>query len=134
LLAHSLYELGRYDEADEWAGTSEVLCRSYDVDGQRLWRQVRAKLLARRGERTEGERLAYEAVALAQRGDAINDHADALLDLAEVLELTEGREEAAAQIEQALALYAHKGNIVMAGRARARLAELQPPEAAGERV
>ena len=52
-----------------------------------LWRQARGKLLARRGELEEGERLAREAVALAEETDMLNVHGDALLDLAEVLAL-----------------------------------------------
>ena len=54
---------------------------------QMLWRQARGKVLARRGELEEGERLAREAVALAEETDMLNAHADALLDLAEVLAL-----------------------------------------------
>ncbi len=50
------------------------------------------------------------------------DHAKALADLAEVLELAGRREEAAAALEQALELYERKGNLVMAERTRERLA------------
>ena len=89
---------------------------------QMLWRQARGKVLARRGELDEGERLAREAVALAAETDMLNAHADALLDLAEVLTLAD--QDARAELEQALALYERKGNLVMAERTRSRLAEL----------
>jgi len=54
---------------------------------QILWRQVRGKVIARRGDLQEGERLAREAVALADETDMLNAHGDALTDLAEVLAL-----------------------------------------------
>ena len=47
----------------------------------------------------------------------LNAHADALVDLAEVLTL--GGQDARADLEQALALYERKGNLVM-GSARDR--------------
>jgi hypothetical protein len=87
-----------------------------------LWRQVRGKVLARRGELEEGERVAREAVALAAETDMLNAHAAALLDLADVLALA-GRD-AQAELDQAHALYERKGNLVMAERTRSRLAEL----------
>ena len=49
-------------------------------------------------------------------------------DLGEVLSLAGKPDEAAAALEQALGRYERKGNLVMAGRARARIEEL--PDAA----
>jgi hypothetical protein len=63
-----------------------------------------------------------EGLELAAQTDDLNDHAKALADLAEVLELAGRREEAAAALGQALELYERKGNLVMAERTRARLA------------
>jgi mannose/cellobiose epimerase-like protein (N-acyl-D-glucosamine 2-epimerase family) len=74
---------------------------------------------ARRGDLEEGERLAREAVALAEETDMLSAHAGALLALADVLAL--GGREARAELEEALALYERKGNLVMAERTRARL-------------
>jgi len=122
-LAQALCALGRFDEAEEWSRKSEALGASDDVVTQMLWRQVRAKVLARPGEHAEAERLAREAVALAEQTNTVSFHGDALMDLAEVLELTGRREEAATALEQALALYERKGNVVMAERARAQLTE-----------
>jgi hypothetical protein len=45
-------------------------------------------------------------------------------DLAEVLLLAGKPDKAAAALEQALARYERKGNVVKAGRARARLADM----------
>ena len=52
----------------------------------------------------------------------LNAHADALIDLAEVLTLA--GQDARTELEQALALYERKGNLVMAERTRSRRAEL----------
>ena len=89
---------------------------------QMLWRQVRAKVLARRGEHAEAERLAREAVAIGEGTDALNAQGDANADLAEVLLLGGKADEAAAALEQALERYERKGNLVMARRMRDRLA------------
>lgn len=89
---------------------------------QILWRQVRGKVLARRGDLQEGERLAREAVALADETDMLNAHGDALTDLAEVLALA--GQDARGELDRALALDERKGNLVMAERTRSRLAEL----------
>jgi len=53
----------------------------------------------------------------------LNWHANALADLGEVYLLSGRSEEAREPLERALALYERKGNIVAAGRARARLAD-----------
>jgi hypothetical protein len=55
----------------------------------------------------------------------LNGHGDALVDLAEVLEVAGRREEAAAEVEKALERYERKGNLVMAERARSRLEDLR---------
>ena len=124
-LAQALLALGRDDEADQWLGRGHEISPSAEPLPQMLSRQVRGKLLARRGELQEGERLAREAVALAAETDMLNANADALLDLAEVLALA--RQDARAELEQALALYERKGNLVMAERTRSRLAERTTP-------
>ena len=90
-----------------------------------LWRQVRAKVLARRGEHAEAERLAREAVAIGDETDMLNAQGDANADLAEVLLLAGRADEAVAALEQAVERYERKGNLVSAQRARARLAELR---------
>jgi len=77
------------------------------------------------GKHAEAERLAREAVAIAARTHALNLQGDALCDLAEVLADAGEPDEAGAALQQALARYERKENIVMAERVRARLAELQ---------
>jgi tetratricopeptide (TPR) repeat protein len=122
LLARALYAAGRLDEAEAWAGRAAELGASDDALTQYLWRQARAKVLARRGEHVEAERLAREAVAIAGGTGFLTGQADAYADLAEVLALAGKPEEARVALEQALARYERKGNLVMAERTRERLA------------
>jgi len=121
-LARAVLELGRDDEAVQWLERGRETSPSGEPLPQMLWRQTRGKVLARRGELEEGERLAREAVALAQETDMLNAHADALLDLAEVLALA--GQDARAELERALGLYERKGNLVMVERTRSRVEEL----------
>jgi tetratricopeptide (TPR) repeat protein len=121
-LAQALLGLGRDDEAEQWLARGHETAPSEERLPRMLRCQARGKVLARRGEYHEGERLAREAVALAAETDMLNVHADALLDLAEVLALA--GQDARAELEQALALYERKGNLVMEERTRSKLAEL----------
>jgi class 3 adenylate cyclase/tetratricopeptide (TPR) repeat protein len=123
-LAQALYAHDQLKEAESWARRSEELGASDDAYTQMLWRQVKAKMLARRGEHAEAERLAREAVAIGEKTDLLDAQGDAYADLGEVLSLAGKPDEAAAALEQALVRYERKGNLVMAGRARARLEEL----------
>jgi class 3 adenylate cyclase len=121
-LAQALLGLGRDDEAEQWLERGRETAPSEERLPQMQWRQARGKVLARRGDLEEGERLAREAVALAAETDTLNVHAGALLDLADVLALA--GQDARAELDEALALYVRKGNLVMAERTRSRLAEL----------
>jgi DNA-binding SARP family transcriptional activator len=121
LLAHSAYAQGHYDDAERFARDCEETAQPYDVDSQIRYRATRGKLLARRGELEAGERLAREAVALAEESDFLTAHGDALLDLASVLLLQGRTAEAASTIADSVQLYEAKGNAVAATRARALL-------------
>jgi tetratricopeptide (TPR) repeat protein len=123
-LALALYELDRLDEADAVAGRSAELGASDDALTQMLWRQARAKVLARRGDTVEAERLAREAVAIGAGTEMPDDQAKARSDLAEVLTLAGRTDEAEAALREALALFELKGNLAMAERTSTRLREL----------
>jgi tetratricopeptide (TPR) repeat protein len=123
-LAQALYALDRLDEAEAWAGRAADLGASDDAWKETLWRQVRAKVFARRGGHAEGERLAREAVAIGEGTEMLDVQGDAYADLAEVLLLVGKPYEAATALEQALERYERKGNVVSAQRAQKRLAEL----------
>jgi tetratricopeptide (TPR) repeat protein len=123
-LARALYALERLEEADAWGRPGGGARRERRRDAQMFWRQVRAKVLARRGEHAKAERLAREAVAIGEQTDALNAQGDAIADLAEVLLLAGPPDDAAAALAEAQARYERKGNVVSAQRAQARLAEL----------
>jgi hypothetical protein len=123
-LAEALFRLDRHDEAEEWTRVSESHTRADDIGAQFSWRGVRAKLEARRGKVEGGEALARDGVALAERTDAVNQHAHVLLDLADVLRVAQRSGDAVPVVESALALFEGKGNVADGARARDLLAEL----------
>jgi len=123
-LADVLYQLGRYEEAQELSTISEEVAAPEDVSSQSLWRCVRAKVIAREGRLDEAEALARDGVSIIGGSDDPNSHGNALMDLAEVLGLAGKREEAVAAAKGAAELFAQKGNLVSAARARAVLDEL----------
>ena len=120
-LAEVLHQLGRDEEALRFTEEVEAAAEP-DVPEQFLWRKARAKVLAARGVGEQAERLAREAVRLAERTDHLEEHADALMTLAEVLRRAGRAAEAEPALEEALRLSEQKGNTVLAQRARAALA------------
>jgi class 3 adenylate cyclase/tetratricopeptide (TPR) repeat protein len=125
-LAEALYEQGRYDEAERYALAGREAANPDDGSAQWGWRTVMGKVVARRGELEEGERIAREAVTIIERTDEIDHQGQAWFDLAEVLELAGKDEEARKALTESIARFERKGNAVMAERARARLNELDP--------
>ncbi|HVL03274.1 MAG TPA: hypothetical protein VM386_02430, partial [Acidimicrobiales bacterium] len=110
LLAEAVYEQGRHEEAGALAKSCQDMAGSDDVWSQVLWRTVTGKVLARRGPADEGERLAREAVDLAATTDSPPVKGEALLGLAEVLELAGRGREASQTARQAVAVFERKGN------------------------
>jgi tetratricopeptide (TPR) repeat protein len=64
LLAQALAAQGRAGEAERFLQIADETASQDDVASQGLIRAVRARLLARRGEFAEAERLVQEALAL----------------------------------------------------------------------
>ena len=120
-LAAALYEQGRYDEAAHWARVARDSAGSDDLDAALTRQPVEAKILARQGHLAEAERLARATLGLVEQTDALTRHADALLALAEVLELGGSQQEAEAAVNEALVLYDKKGSPAAAARVSARL-------------
>jgi len=122
LLGRWLCALGRYDEAEPLAR----LGRKADTqDAEWVWRQVQARVLARRGEHAEAERLAREAVEMAERTDELSFQGDAFCDLAEVLAAAGRPDEAAESFEHALDRYERKKNLAMIAQVQPRLEALR---------
>lgn len=124
-LAQALYALDRLEEADAWASRAAELGASDDVATQALWRQAKAKVLARRGEHEQAEQLAREAVAIFEATDVLDHQGDLYADLGEVYLLTGKPDEAAAALELAVERYERKGIVVSTARAQARLAAIR---------
>ena len=122
MLAHSILEQGRPDEAGELTQVAAEMAADDDMSAQIGWRSVRARILARRGEIAEAKRLSAAAVEMAGRTDWLSEHADALLARAEVLGLAGDPATAAEAIRNAIALYDEKGNTIGANRARSMAA------------
>ncbi len=127
MLAAAVYLQGRWEEAAELAETSRRHSSSDDVDAQVMWRGTLAKVLARRGEADRAAALAREGVALAATTDALDMHATALMDLAEVLRLGGRPRDALPVLEDATRIYERKGNVVSARLARRSLQALSTP-------
>jgi class 3 adenylate cyclase/tetratricopeptide (TPR) repeat protein len=114
-LARTLYAQARYEEALAMTETAERLSADDDIGSQALWRSVRARLVARSGDLTEGIALAEEAVRLLEPGDTLVRKADALVDLADVLRGAGLADEARHRLDEAVALLRAKGNMVALG-------------------
>ena len=123
-LPRAVYEQGRYDDAFALLEAIDEVPAPTDREWQIKRRGVPARLLARRGQLEEAEKLAREGVALAADSEFLVLHADVLLDLAEVLALAGRMEDAAATAAEAVSLYERKGNVASARRAR-RSAQLR---------
>jgi tetratricopeptide (TPR) repeat protein len=128
-LAEALYAQGRDEEALRYTKEGERAAAADDVLSQILWRAVRAKVLARRGDLESPEKLAREAVALADSTDFLDPRGTVHLALAEVLRLAGREREATAEAQESLRLHETKGNVVSAGWAWAMLAELHKASA-----
>jgi class 3 adenylate cyclase/tetratricopeptide (TPR) repeat protein len=122
--AEALYRLGRDDEAWRLTETAAQATSADDVISQMLILQVRAKVLARRGEHAEAERLTREAVAWGEPTDALEAQGNALRDLAVVLAAAGRHDEALDALEAARSRYEQKGHTVYIARVDELRAEL----------
>ncbi|TIS56678.1 BTAD domain-containing putative transcriptional regulator [Mesorhizobium sp.] len=117
-LARAVFAQERDDEAEDLAQLSAKLSAAGDLLTQVLWRGVRARILARRGQLEEAETLAREAVLLAERTDFLAHHGDTLVDLAHILQGAGREHEAAAAAAEGLHLHEKKGNLVAVRKIR----------------
>jgi tetratricopeptide (TPR) repeat protein len=124
-LGRTLCALGRYEEAEPLARRGRELGSDDDLVTQALWRQVQALVHADRGDHGEAERLAREAVVIAEGMDGLNFQGDALCDLAEVRRAEGRTREAADTLERALERYERKKNLAMVAQVRPKLEALR---------
>ncbi len=124
-LAHALVADGRYEEGERFSEISEQDAAAADVVTHVVWRNARARALARRDDLAGAERLAREGVALARSTDFLDLQAGALLSLAEVMGIRGQAQPAAELVEAARETYERKGNIVAARNAAVLVAEIR---------
>jgi class 3 adenylate cyclase/DNA-binding SARP family transcriptional activator len=120
VLADLLGQLGRDEEAAELAHEVAGSVAEDDLAPQALWRSTLAGVHARAGELDEADRLAQEALALAEQTDFPALRVSALVAAADVAEQL-GRPEAHALLADARALCEVKGDVVAAQALAARL-------------
>jgi tetratricopeptide (TPR) repeat protein len=120
-LAHVLHQLGRPAEALQVAMASRAIAAHDDLFAQVRWRGAAARSLAGQGQVAEAERLAAEAVEIAEPTDVLSMRADALLDQAAVAAAAGRPGDAHRAARAALALYQAKGNRPGAAQAEAAL-------------
>ena len=113
-----LCDLERWDDAAEAVGASERTTSPDDRASNILIGAAQGRLLAARGSVEEAEAHARKAIAIAETTDFLTMHGDALVALGRVLEAARRAAQAREAFEQAAELYARKGNVVSAGRAR----------------
>jgi class 3 adenylate cyclase/tetratricopeptide (TPR) repeat protein len=118
-LAEAVYLQGRADQAYQHSEESEQLAGRGDVFSRVLWRSVRARVLADRGQTAEAERLSREAVALADDTDSLALQADARLGLTHVLRSLGRSGPAERTLAEAIDLYQRKGAVAALAQARA---------------
>ncbi|HEY6707471.1 MAG TPA: adenylate/guanylate cyclase domain-containing protein [Actinomycetota bacterium] len=116
-LAHVLHQLGRPAEALQVAMASRAIAAHDDLFAQVRWRGAAARSLAGQGQVAEAERLAAEAVEIAEPTDVLSMRADALLDQAAGAAAAGRPGDARRSALGALALYQAKGNRPGAARA-----------------
>jgi class 3 adenylate cyclase/tetratricopeptide (TPR) repeat protein len=123
-LAGAVLTLGREDEALRLVDEAEQAGARDDIVTQVSVQRVRARVLARRGDE-DAKRIVRAAVERAAATEYMELHASALADQGEVLALLGQPGEAVRAFEQAIRLFERKGDVFLAGRTRARRAELQ---------
>ncbi len=126
LLARALEAQGLMEEAESITQSMEEIAAPDDVDAQAIWRGVRARVLANRGETDAARVLAQEAVALRRQSDSPVALAEALVDLAEVERSAGDQAAVTATLEEALWLVQLKGDVVSARRIATALGVSQP--------
>jgi class 3 adenylate cyclase/tetratricopeptide (TPR) repeat protein len=124
LLALTLCDLARFEEAEGFADTSRTLTAEDDFASQAVWRMAKARVLTQRGEFDQAIALADEAVAINERTDYLVWQGDSLEVRGQVLAAAGRGGDARAAFEEALVRYERKGNVPAAARIRARIDSL----------
>jgi ATP/maltotriose-dependent transcriptional regulator MalT len=124
LLARALLCQGRTAEAERLIDVARAGALPGSRPAQARWRSLLAAVHAARGQAGDAVALATHADRLLRPTDLLPLRADVLIDLASALAASRDAAKARRAGGHALALYAEKGNIVAAQRARNTCAAL----------
>ena len=124
MLAQSLFELGRFAEAQSYVNAARESEGGDHPHIEPLWKQAQAQLFAEAGRLEEAEVLAREALATLRPTEFIWQTADALMVLADVEHRLGHETEAVEAVREALDRYRRKGIIPSIARASAVLKSL----------
>jgi tetratricopeptide (TPR) repeat protein len=124
LLANTLCDLGRWDEAEPLVERSRELAAPDDFASQVVWRTARARILSFRGRAEEALALADEAVKIVDPTDYLDLKAGVHQIRGEILEACGRTKEARAELEHAVRDFERKGSVPAMERVRRRLEEL----------
>ena len=123
-LARMLCDLGRIDEAREFAEMAGNASATDDLGPQVMSRSVRSLVFAARGAFDEAERLGRDALEMFADAEDLEGQATIRIDRARVLQMTGRIDDAIAPVREALALFERKGNRPSSDATRAFLEEL----------
>jgi class 3 adenylate cyclase/tetratricopeptide (TPR) repeat protein len=123
-LAEAVLAQGRHEEAAGYAEQGRALGVDDDIVTQFEWRTALAKVHALRRDLDGAERLAREAVQIADKTDYMSQRGNVWMRLAEILRMAGKTDKAVGALRRALSLYETKGNVVGAERVRRELADL----------
>jgi tetratricopeptide (TPR) repeat protein len=124
LRAQAALELGREDEALDFADETERIAAVDDFEPRSRQRLVRARVLARRGDFERADELLREAMEIIEPTDYVILQLDLAFARAEVDRLAGRPEAERVVLEAALSVAELKQNLVAVDRMRARLAEI----------
>ena len=124
-LARAIEAQGRHEEALGLTRVAEDLSAEDDITSQALWRVVRGKILARRGQPGEALALASAGLQLLRRTDASVVRDEGLVEVADVMHLCGDPDGAAELLHEALGLLERKGNVAKAATVRSALEMLK---------
>jgi non-specific serine/threonine protein kinase len=123
LLAEALYAQGRFDEAQQMIEEAETTAGPSETDAMVLWRSVKAKVLARRGQFPAAWQLIAQAEAEISSTSWVNQAA-VLMAKAEVSQLAGALDQAAASLQATLRIYEERHVLPLAEQVKVLLASL----------
>jgi class 3 adenylate cyclase/tetratricopeptide (TPR) repeat protein len=125
LLANTLCDLGRFEEADSFVAKSQALAADDDFASQAGWRSAQARILTSRAQYNDALALADAAVAITEGTDYITWQGDMHEVRGQVLAAAGRIPEARAAFEDAIERFERKGVVPAIERIRRQLAGLR---------